>query len=100
MEPNVFVQISSRNFERTGGEPRSPKFEASAPPTEKDFTLYPEEGIVELKMQGDVEPSNWPAPETKPGYDRNLTLRLSLRTCSRLVNFLQAKGLLKIEVSK
>ncbi len=103
MEPNVFVEVSSRDFERIGGAPVPHSVKASAPPKEKDFTLHSDEGIVELTMKGDVEGSSNPFPPydatPRRGYDRSLTVRLSLKTCERLVDFLHSKGLLSVNVS-
>ncbi|MGA2401207.1 MAG: hypothetical protein ABSG91_05810 [Syntrophobacteraceae bacterium] len=87
---SIFVQISVRNFDRTGGTPRNFPFESLGPFKEKDFTLHRDEGIVELKMEGDVG--------EKEKCDRTLTLHLGLGTCKKLVSFLQSEGLLDVQV--
>ena len=96
MPSHVFVSICTRNIHREGDSRQGPTFTfESGPPNEDDFHLMPDGDCVELEMKGsDILDK----PATQPAHDMILTVRLSLKTCSQLVGFLQTRGLLDIQV--
>lgn len=94
----LFVSICTKNIRREGDNRQGPTFTfKSGPPKEGDFHLSPDGDCIELEMMGsDI----LDIPAKQSAHDMTLTVRLGLETCSRLVEFLQSKGLLDVKVRK